>query len=415
MAAEEKAEPGTPAQEKATSDRDGCLLIFLPDQTAQGADSSHLPDVEAEQTLAIAHALREGENFAPLVLCPAGSWGHRQASALGIPHLAVKRRRSPLLLFRLWLWQRRHAHALVLTTGGGAMPLGRTVRRLRRPGTALLAHAFFAALPPEEVLRGKTLWTAEKIICGNGELRRLLSEAAPDARHDRFELLAPGIGERFCPPAPQACPRSTPEDGGHFIFGMGWEGRTNSGVLTVVRAMSALWQVGGLPPWEVRVVGSIPGCADVLEEAERLGVASRLCLLGDQSPPDFLAACHAWIAPGLSPQEPPAALWAGFAAGLPVICSGSALHVELLSGCAATGENFAGAAVIPVVPPDDPQALALAMRELMASAPWRNVPERAARARACWDIARTAADACRLFSAWREARDSVGDARQDVP
>ena len=95
--------------------------------------------------------------------------------------------------------------------------------------------------------------------------------------------------------------------------------------------MAAIWQRRDLPAWEVRAAGGGPRFLEVLDEADSLGVQSRLCLLNEQSLPHLLRTCHAWIAPGSAPDELPETLGAGLAAQTPVICGQSALHEQRLA------------------------------------------------------------------------------------
>ena len=388
-----------------SADFDACLLIFLLQGVKNGrgcdcADVHAPPDAEEEQALAIALALREAGRTKPYLLCSRGSWIQRQAETLQLPHLAVGSRYNPLKLLTLLFRQRRHASLLIQTVGEGSLGFGHLVQRCRKEGTAVLAHAFFVRLPSGACRKDKALWAARKIFCGSESIRRNLAGADPGGVKDRLVLLSPGINlARYFPaPARAGAEQENAEEnsrlsagGRHFIFGMGCGLVARSGALTVVRAMAALWQVGDLPPWEVRITGSGPRFAEVLEEAEHLGVVSRLCLLGNQSAPDFLAACHVWLAPGTSPEERPDALWAGFAAGLPVICSRSALHMERLAGH--------DAAIM--VEPDDPQALAGAMIEIMSRPVLRQgLRMRAAAIRGEGELERMAGEACRFFSSW---------------
>ena len=118
---------------------------------------------------------------------------------------------------------------------------------------------------------------------------------------------------------------------GRFVFGLADALTPRSGAQVVMRAMAAIWQRDDLPPWEVRALGGGPRLAEILDEAENLGVASRLSMLNEQYLPEVLPRCHAWIAPGSSPEELPESLWGGVAAGLPLLCSQSPLHLERLS------------------------------------------------------------------------------------
>jgi glycosyltransferase involved in cell wall biosynthesis len=382
---------------------DACLLIFLPKPAKNRsggaqADVEARPDAEAEQTLAIAAALHQAGGTKPLLLCETDGWTHQEARRLNLPCLATKSRYNPLCLIKLWLWQRRQGRLLIQTVGEGSPALGRLVKSWRKQN-AVLAHAFFVCPPSAPDHQNKALWTGRKIFCGSQHIRRCLAEAEPGDVKDRLVLLPPGIEtDRYIPagkPAAQDKYASAPAPGAagarHFIFGMNCGLDVRSGALVVVRAMAAMWQGEGLPPWEVRILGSGRRFAEVFAEAEQLGVTSRLCLLGDQTAPDFLAACHAWLAPGTSAEERPEALWAGFVAGLPVICSKSALHQERLV------ERDAAV----MVKPNNPQALAGAMIALMTDAALRqSLIERAATLPERWELRRMAAEALRCFSVW---------------
>lgn len=379
------------------------LLISLQDENEAGQSSTRQRalDLEQEQALALARAMRDGGRLAPLLVCRKHSRLRERADALHLPVLAVGGASAcnPLTLLRLWRWQHRHEKLLVQTVGREAVPLGRQVRRMRPRHATLLSHAFFLRPPAPE--RCAQLRDAAHILCGSGHVRRRILKAWDEAREDapspkpdpaasreqeeRLILLPPGIGLEGFTPSPEW-------RDGHFIFGMGESLAPRSGALQVTRAMAAIWQRDDLPPWEVRMLGGGPRFNEVLEEAVTLGVESRLCLLHEQYAPAVLRRCHAWIAPGDSPEESPETLWAGFAAGLPVIAGQSELHIERLRG----QED----AVLPV-DESDPQSLAKAMIALMQEADLRRaLAARAAALRAAASLESMAHAACRLFESW---------------
>ena len=100
----------------------------------------------------------------------------------------------------------------------------------------------------------------------------------------------------------------------------------------------------------------------MLDEAESLGVQSRLCLLNEQSLPHLLRTCHAWIAPGSAPDELPETLGAGLAAQTPVICGQSALHDQRLAAAPDAACMFEE---------NNPQSLAECMINVMTDADQR--------------------------------------------
>ena len=318
------------------------LLIALQQEAAasrelpegRGTDPALLARLEADQALAMTRALHAGGTFSPLLVCIRGSRLHAEATAGGLPALAVSGAASVAAHVRLWRWQRPRDFLLIQTVGEVSAQLGRRVLAMRKKGSARLSHAFFVRPPAPELCRGRALRAASRVFCGSGHVReriRELWDALPEKRRPeaRLELLAPGIplADYLLGPGPGV-------SGGErrCIFGMGESLAAGSGALLMVRAMAALWQREDLPPWEVRMFGGGPRFDEVLREAVSLGVAGRLCILGDQPPGEAVGQCAAWVAPGTSPEELPQTLWAGVAAGLPLICAQSGLHRERLAG-----------------------------------------------------------------------------------
>lgn len=343
------------------------LLIALQQETpareqpGRGTDPALLAQVEADQALAMAGALHAGGAFSPLLVCLRGSRLHAGATAQGVPVLAVGGAGSVAAHMRLWRWQRRRDFLLIQTIGAASAPLGRRVLAMRKKGSARLAHAFFVRPPAPEAARGRALREASRIFCGSGHVRDRIREswdALPEKRRPpaTLELLAPGIPLADYLPQPEPWP-GEPGEERRCIFGMGESLAADSGALLMVRAMAALWQREDLPPWEVRMFGSGPRFEEVLHEAMSLGVAGRLCILGDQPPGAGLGQCSAWVAPGSSPEELPQTLWAGVAAGLPLICAQSGLHRERLAGLAPMTAVR--------IRENDPQALAGALIAVM--------------------------------------------------
>lgn len=333
------------------------ILLMALQQEGDGpaaapAACAQLARLEAEQALAMTCALLEDGRFTPLLVCRRGSELHRRAAGRGLPLLPLGGMADHV---RLWRWQRRHAFLTIQTVGEEAQGLSRRVLGMRKKGSAHLAHAFFVRPPAQETARGRALRAADRVFCGSEHVRQSLLElwaGIPDKRRPEalLDLLAPGI------PLADYVPASAPAGGGHFVFGMGESLAPRSGALAVVRAMAALWQREDLPPWEVRMFGAGPRFEEVLHEAESLGVAGRLAILGEQ-PPEVLRQCSAWVAPGTSPEELPQTLWAGIALDVPLICAHSPLHRERLAGTPPH------AAVR--IRESDPQALARAMIAVM--------------------------------------------------
>lgn len=208
---------------------------------------------------------------------------------------------------RLWLWQRKHKHLLVQTFGEGGMPLGRRVLTMRPPASTLLSHAFLLRAPRPEVCFGKGMLAAHKILCGSTYVRDRIAKASgitegetawrgPKNRtlpltDDTLTLAAPGMSIEGFEPAPE-WPAEPAEDQ-RFVFCMGDALTPRSGAHIVIRAMAAIWQRARFTPMGSTCRRGGPRFQEVLDEAESLGVQSRLCLLNEQSLPHLLRTCHA--------------------------------------------------------------------------------------------------------------------------
>ena len=389
-----------------------------PEEQRRWADlGSHLRTarIEEEHALALATAMRDGGRMAPMLLCLKGSHMHGRAQELNLPVMAVggPGADNPLTLLRLWHWQRRHKFLLVQTVGEAAMPLGRRMLTLRPAGSTLLCHAFPHRAPHADICAEKSMLAAHRILCGTEHARARIAKSVllqaeqangvstwrgPKKRElplpgDVLPIIAPGMNTENYEPAPDwACSTGSGFPQRHFVFCVGDALTPRSGVHLVVRAMAAMWQREDLPKWEVRAVGGGPRFQEVLDEAEGLGVASRLCLLNEQNLPQVLRSCHAWIAPGASPDEIPESLGAGLAAHLPVICSESPLHRQRLAQAPQAAY---------MVAEDDAQALAKAMIDIMTDAGQRrSIVENGNPLRPQLGFDAFAANVCRLYEAW---------------
>lgn len=312
------------------------------------AQARRIFQINAVQTLALARCIGERHSSPPLLVLDSGGYLEQAARENGLPYFSA----GPLLGFRLWRWQAREPRLVIQTVGVRSAGSGYRLFRMRKKNSATLAHAFFAEWPDRDIMQGKAFKRARYVLCGDSLI----------AAHVR--ALCPG-GVRLLPDAPgieleQWAPAQCWQPGErHFVFGMGQSLEAASGALLVIRAMSALWQRPDLPQWEVRMFGSGPRFQEILDEAEKLGVAARLCLLSDQPLCREAAKCHAWLLPGENPGELPEVSWAGIAAGAPVICVQNTLHEERLA--ARSNEPS------PVlrVRPHDPQGIARAMIGVM--------------------------------------------------
>lgn len=306
---------------------------------------------EASHALAIAAALN-GTSYTPWLICNGES--PLAFAPVPIPRLCLKDR-GLRAFFKLWQWQRGQGNMLVIAVGQGSLKHGLRLISMGKKHNRSMVAAFFIAPPGKEC--AKNLEKASQCFCGSefilNRVNDVLSHSSkkPDLVH-----IAPGLDLADYPTAPPAQRKD-----GRFVFGMAGSLMPQSGALLVVRAMSALWQNNDIPPWEVRMFGGGSRFAEIVEEAASLGVLSRLSVLDDQPLGEVSRYCDAWLAPGIAPDELPPTLWAGFGAGLPVICAKSWLHKERVWDQAAVLR----------IGPENPQEMAKAMLGLMRDAALR--------------------------------------------
>lgn len=245
---------------------------------------------------------------------------------------------TPLGRFRLWRWQRNQPRLNIIAAGEASLPLACKLAKRRPEGSSRLSGLFYLPVSKENSLISRL----DAAIC--------FSRTALDS------LAENGAKTRFCLPGMDAFLRKGKREGrkGNFIFAMADSLAAGSGALSVVRAMAAIWQIEGLPPWEARLFGAGPRFSLVLEEAAKLGVLSRLAILNEQPLKDVTGLCDAWLAPGHSPLGAPPALWAGVAADLPVIAADTPQYKAWLPADSALWFT-----------PQSPQELGARMIEIM--------------------------------------------------
>lgn len=245
--------------------------------------------------------------------------------------------------FRLWRWLRGQDMLLLVAVGKQSLKLAKRLRKMHGKGATMLACVLEEEQPPE--FTSRDLATIDLCVCASDYIRESIQGAA----QVNCVVAAPGIDLEAFDNNPERAANSA-----RIIFGMAQGLQPRSGALLLIRAMSALWQHQDIHPWEARLFGSGPRFEEIMAEAEKLGVISRIAILGEQPLSEVSRLCHIWLAPGDSPVEKPETLWAGIASGLPVICAASPLHIE---------RSWNRDAFI-LVSNDNPQELARAMLSL---------------------------------------------------
>lgn len=353
-------------------------------------------NIKTEQCLAIAMYMRDAGALAPVIVCQKDSLLEKKAIELDLPFFSITNASSLVDRWRIWRWQKKNPALAIIGIGQSAMKAANLIYGHRKKN-CMLNYAFFLEPPVMDRATLKLFKECRHCISGNEYIQEqiysslqavsLLKEL-PD-----FIICQPGINLEPYNFPPAEYTSEDEAEGKHFVFGMAESLLPQSGALLVVRAMAALWQKEDLPPWEVRMFGSGPRYNEILSEARKLGVASRLSLLGDQPLPDVICYCHVWLAPGVSNDELPEVLCAGLLADIPVICAASPRHAELL-------KQLNKEAVL-YLEKENPQEMAKAMIQLMGDPSLRQRMSAAAKtSRQQIGVDRMAGQICESINKW---------------
>ncbi len=164
--------------------------------------------------------------------------------------------------------------------------------------------------------------------------------------------------------------------------------------------------LGDLPGVRLLVVGSGPLTESLHEQAKASGVAERIAWLGDVAEtelPRVLAAGDLYVLPAIARSEAfGIALVEALASGLPAVTTDVGTGTSYVNLDGVTGR---------IVPPDDPIALAAAIRALVADEAGRLAMGKAARARALAEFTAETMVA-RVGRVYAEVRGRRGNARR---
>lgn len=310
-----------------------------------------------EQVLALAQFLHDGSQFDPVFICREGGEFAAAAEKLSLPFVSLRTGTCLRDRIKLWRWQKKIPQMLIMSIDASGLKTAALIHRMRKKGSAILVCSFPLRPPALGKKEAAIISRARTLLCGSTYIADCLAREMkkfPRLSCPETAVAQPGIDfEQYMKARPWQDGR-----GRNFVFGMAESLTPKSGALTVIRAMSALWQKEDLPPFETRMFGAGSRFKEVMDEADKLGVLSRLSLLSTQDLSRAAAKCDAWLAPGSSPAEMPATLWAGFASKIPVICSESELHRERLADACSDAAVW--------VEENHPQKLARAMIEIMS-------------------------------------------------
>ncbi|MCL1915285.1 MAG: glycosyltransferase family 4 protein [Desulfovibrionaceae bacterium] len=98
----------------------------------------------------------------------------------------------------------------------------------------------------------------------------------------------------------------------------------------LLRALPLLYQVKRMPAWELRIAGGGSLFEPIIELAKDLGVDGRLAIFGANHGADILQDGDMLIVPAETGEDSSLAIMEGWASGLPVLCSDSPPHLEIV-------------------------------------------------------------------------------------
>ncbi|MDR1856924.1 MAG: glycosyltransferase family 4 protein [Desulfovibrio sp.] len=344
----------------------------------------------AEHALAIMQCLRDEGRIDPVLVCLDGTEIHERARAAGFEAVPLRSASwwRPATVWRLRRLARLPGRLLIQTFGETAALLGYRLFGLCRGVGNILSHAFLMHPPSPSFCRSEALRAARCVLYGSAHIRDVMARECRELGNFSGQLmipLPPGM-----PPLTLTGGVWQPER--RFVFAMGNSLIKNSGAFMTVRAMAAVWQREDVPHWELLMLGNGPRYGEVLLAAEKLGVLSRLGLLSEQELAAIMPNVHVWLAPGSDTEEEPLTLGAGLAAGLPVVCSRSPLHVDRLRDAPDA---------VKWIDMENPQGLAGVMIDLMRNASLRDdLAERSRKSGGLLAMARAARRAVSLFEEW---------------
>lgn len=298
------------------------------------------------QVYYLARALAAEKTFKPLVACPRTSDLAKFLVEENIPILPLPGRYpgNPLMLFALQQALKKHSVTLIHTHDAHAAIVGAWLKKWNK-GLKLI-HSRRVSYPLRQGWRSKKYILADAVVGVSAAISQELEKAgiAPT----RIRTIHSGIDPSRYQPKEE-------RHDGRFVFQSIGALTPQKGYSVLLKAMTVLWEMEDLPPWEVRIAGEGPLFQELLDEAFSLDVHPRLALLGKQDSRIVLPLCDVLLVPSTEGEGSSATIKEGWATGVPVICSSLPSNTELV-------EDKHNGLVAPV---GNPLALAAAMARCM--------------------------------------------------
>lgn len=288
----------------------------------------HLESYSANfgQTLALAVGLR-AENWDARIVCRASCSLASTAAALGVP-----------------------VHSLPDEGGSGLVMAWRLLRAMRDkknpPVGPFLAHA----CDPAASQLVSLAWRLRKkfrivhtrrvpVMEGNAKAIRCYrvpqAKVITDSLAGKIALRLSGLEPHMlrtiaCGLDAAPCPRRNAVAESRFVYAVTGDLTPENGHAQLFDALPGLERAGGMPPWEVRILGDGPHFPALLETAQAKNVARHLAFLTGLHVAAELARCNALVLPAAEGESYLPLILQGWATGLPVITINRLDHAEIL-------------------------------------------------------------------------------------
>lgn len=274
-----------------------------------------------QQVLLLARGLCQRNQCRVALICADGSPLQHQALKAGVEVFSLSTGlvgRSFGKLRLRWFFRRNTGRWIVHAHDNLSGQFG--LKLAQKHQNLLLMHSRHLPLPLRDNKLEEGFRNARIVACETQEVAYAMAESKVPPR--ALKIVHGGIDAA-------EYPSREPRNDGRIVLSCECRLERGRGLETLLRALPALLEAPGLPPWEMRFTGAGPAFQPLLDLATELGVESRLAFLGGQDPKAVLPHCDILIAPTEHGEGCSQQILEAWAIGLPVLCSDSLSHQEM--------------------------------------------------------------------------------------
>jgi len=290
-------------------------------------DLGHQFHSRQAHVLALARLLDNTKDADLRVGCFAGGALSARLSAANIPSLEIAADSvNPFKLFRLWDYLKKSEPDIVHVFGGDAVAV---IRKCPVKGRTRV-FVTLSSTPLEEPERR----VPAACLTGAPPYGSVCRVFCPSV-NTLNKLQASGISSALLRSLPhavsgEAIRQRRPRADGRFVFLASAPLTPESGLMTLIEALTLLKGRDDVPPWELRIIGRGKYFHKLLDRARELGVDAFLSLLGSQDPEEQLPLCDVAVTTNLTSEDRNFFMLQAWHAHVPLICSAVPSTVELL-------------------------------------------------------------------------------------